>query len=56
MLYRRGDRLIAALGLEQRAQIIKYRLMISKGTSWSDAIDFARARGAAQRNGTVAAT
>jgi NADPH-dependent 2,4-dienoyl-CoA reductase/sulfur reductase-like enzyme len=56
VLYRRGDRLIAALGLEQRAQISKYRLMISKGTSWSDAIDFARARGAAQRNGTVAAT
>jgi NADPH-dependent 2,4-dienoyl-CoA reductase/sulfur reductase-like enzyme len=47
-LYRRGNRLIAALGLEQRAQIIKYRLMISKGTCWSDAVDFAREQAAAQ--------
>jgi NADPH-dependent 2,4-dienoyl-CoA reductase/sulfur reductase-like enzyme len=47
-LYRRGDRLIGALGLEQRAQIMKYRLMIGRGGSWSDALEFARARAAAR--------
>jgi NADPH-dependent 2,4-dienoyl-CoA reductase/sulfur reductase-like enzyme len=47
-VYRRGDRLIGALGLEQRAQIMKYRLMISKGASWADALDFARQRAAAK--------
>lgn len=56
VLYRRGDRLVAALGLEQRAQMVKYRLMISKGIAWSDAIDFARTRNAAQPKQTAAAT
>jgi NADPH-dependent 2,4-dienoyl-CoA reductase/sulfur reductase-like enzyme len=56
VLYRRGDRLVAALGLEQRAQMVKYRLMISKGIAWSDAIDFARTRTATQPKQTAAAT
>ena len=30
VLYRRGDRLIGALGLEQRSQVMKYRMMIGK--------------------------
>jgi NADPH-dependent 2,4-dienoyl-CoA reductase/sulfur reductase-like enzyme len=46
-LYRRGDRLIGALGLEQRSQVMKYRVLIGKGTTWSDALDFARERAAA---------
>jgi NADPH-dependent 2,4-dienoyl-CoA reductase/sulfur reductase-like enzyme len=46
-LYRRGDRLCGALGLEQRSQIMKYRVMIAKGASWSDALAFARERAAA---------
>jgi hypothetical protein len=44
VLYRRGDRLIAALGLEQRAQIVRYRLMLTQCISWSDAIGYARSR------------
>ena len=47
-LYRHGDRLIGALGLEQRAEIMKYRLLIGKGATWSDALDFARERAAAK--------
>lgn len=43
-LYRHGDRLIGALGLEQRSQIMKYRLLIGKGASWSEALEFARDR------------
>jgi NADPH-dependent 2,4-dienoyl-CoA reductase/sulfur reductase-like enzyme len=44
VLYRRGDRLIGALGLEQRAQVMKYRVLIGNAATWSDALDFARAR------------
>jgi NADPH-dependent 2,4-dienoyl-CoA reductase/sulfur reductase-like enzyme len=51
-LYRRGDRLIAALGLDRRTQVFKYRLLISNGTSWSDAMDFARQQAAAQQPGS----
>jgi len=47
VLYRRRDRLAAALGLEQRAQMVRYRLLLSRNTSWSDAMDFARSRAAA---------
>jgi NADPH-dependent 2,4-dienoyl-CoA reductase/sulfur reductase-like enzyme len=46
VLYRDGDRLLGALGLEQRSQIMKYRLLIGKGITWSDALDFARKRAA----------
>ncbi len=55
-LYRAGDRLIGALGLEQRGQIMKYRLMIGKGATWAEALDFARERaaaGAAKTAGTA---
>jgi NADPH-dependent 2,4-dienoyl-CoA reductase/sulfur reductase-like enzyme len=47
VLYRRGDRLIGALGLEHRSQVMKYRVMIAKGCSWAEAQEFARARAAA---------
>jgi NADPH-dependent 2,4-dienoyl-CoA reductase/sulfur reductase-like enzyme len=46
-LYRRGDQLVGALGLEQRSQIMKYRMMISNGASWTDGLDFAATRAAA---------
>jgi NADPH-dependent 2,4-dienoyl-CoA reductase/sulfur reductase-like enzyme len=46
-LYRQGDRLVGALALEQRSQVMKYRMMIGKGASWNEAIEFARARAAA---------
>ncbi|HTW21784.1 MAG TPA: FAD-dependent oxidoreductase [Mycobacteriales bacterium] len=48
VLYRRGDRIVAALGVEQRSQIMKYRLMIGKGASWAEALEFARQRSAAR--------
>jgi NADPH-dependent 2,4-dienoyl-CoA reductase/sulfur reductase-like enzyme len=47
VLYRRGDRLIGALGLEQRSQIMKYRMLIGNAASWSEALEFAKARAAA---------
>ncbi len=43
-LYRRGDRLIGALALNCSAQIMKYRALIAKNASWSDALEFAQAR------------
>jgi NADPH-dependent 2,4-dienoyl-CoA reductase/sulfur reductase-like enzyme len=46
VLYRRGDQLIAALGLEQRSQIMKHRMMIERGATWTEALDFAKARAA----------
>jgi hypothetical protein len=47
VLYRRGDRLLGALGLEQRGAVMKYRMMIGKGASWAEAREFAAARAAA---------
>jgi hypothetical protein len=55
VLYRRGDRLIAALGLDQRAQLVRYRLMLSQGTSWSEAMEYARSRTAAPRGPSLPA-
>ncbi len=45
-LYRQGERLIGALALEQRSQIMKYRAMLSTGASWEDAMAFAKDRAA----------
>jgi NADPH-dependent 2,4-dienoyl-CoA reductase/sulfur reductase-like enzyme len=50
-LYRRGDRLIGALSLERRAQIMKYRMMIGKGGTWDEALEFARAKAAGAKAG-----
>jgi NADPH-dependent 2,4-dienoyl-CoA reductase/sulfur reductase-like enzyme len=47
VLYRRDDRLIGALGLEQRSQVMKYRMMIGKGATWTEALDYAKTRAAA---------
>jgi NADPH-dependent 2,4-dienoyl-CoA reductase/sulfur reductase-like enzyme len=43
-LYRGGDRFIGALALNRQADIMKYRGLIMKATSWTAALDFARAR------------
>jgi len=37
-LYRRGDRLIGALGIEQRRPVLRMRALIGKRTSWQDAL------------------
>ncbi|MFF4260446.1 NAD(P)/FAD-dependent oxidoreductase [Streptomyces sp. NPDC001663] len=41
-LYRTGDRLTGALAIEHPTHIMKYRMMIARGCSWSEALDFAR--------------
>jgi NADPH-dependent 2,4-dienoyl-CoA reductase/sulfur reductase-like enzyme len=46
VLYRRGDRLIGALGLEQRSQMMKYRNLIGRAVGWDEALAFAEARAA----------
>ncbi|HET7529936.1 MAG TPA: FAD-dependent oxidoreductase, partial [Mycobacteriales bacterium] len=46
VLYRRGDRLLGALALEARSQVMKYRAMLAAGASWSDALAFAAERAA----------
>ncbi|MDL9938922.1 oxidoreductase C-terminal domain-containing protein [Gordonia sp. ABSL1-1] len=46
-LYRRGDRLIGALTVNGQTVIMKYRVMITKGASWEDALAFAEKRRAA---------
>jgi len=56
VLYRRDDRLIGALGLEARSQIMKYRMMIDSGATWTEALQFARARAAAAAAKASAAT
>jgi NADPH-dependent 2,4-dienoyl-CoA reductase/sulfur reductase-like enzyme len=45
-LYRRGDGLTAALGVEQRAQVMKYRMMIGQRIGWAEALEYAAARAA----------
>lgn len=48
-LYRRGDRLIGALTVQGQTEIMKYRGLILKRTSWEDAIAFAAQRAEARR-------
>lgn len=43
-LYRRGDRLVGALTVQGQTEIMKYRVMISKGATWADALAFAAQR------------
>jgi NADPH-dependent 2,4-dienoyl-CoA reductase/sulfur reductase-like enzyme len=46
VLYRRGERLLGALALEARSQVMKYRAMLASGASWADALAFAKERAA----------
>ena len=43
-LYRRGDRIIGALTVNGQTEIMKYRVMIQKGASWVEALEFAEKR------------
>jgi NADPH-dependent 2,4-dienoyl-CoA reductase/sulfur reductase-like enzyme len=43
-LYRRGDRLVGALSIEQPKLIMKYRRLIATRTSWTGALEFAGAK------------
>jgi hypothetical protein len=42
VLYRRGDRLIGALAVNLPSLIMKFRALIARKASWTDAIAFAR--------------
>jgi NADPH-dependent 2,4-dienoyl-CoA reductase/sulfur reductase-like enzyme len=46
VLYRRGDRLAAALGLEQRANMMKFRNLLAHSASWDEALAFGAERAA----------
>lgn len=43
-LYREGDRLVGALTLDHQSSTMKYRGLIARRTSWTEAVEFARAR------------
>jgi NADPH-dependent 2,4-dienoyl-CoA reductase/sulfur reductase-like enzyme len=43
-LYRTGNRLTGALAVDHPTHIMKYRVMINRGCSWTEALDFARTR------------
>lgn len=43
-LYRKGDTLVGALTVDGQADIMKYRVLISKKTDWTAALEFAKKR------------
>lgn len=43
-LYRQGDRIVGALALNYQTHIMKYRTMIGRCATWSEALDFAESR------------
>jgi NADPH-dependent 2,4-dienoyl-CoA reductase/sulfur reductase-like enzyme len=45
-LYRDGDRLVGALTLDRRADIMKYRALIARRADWCTALDLAAVRNA----------
>jgi NADPH-dependent 2,4-dienoyl-CoA reductase/sulfur reductase-like enzyme len=47
-LYRSGDRLTGALGMDNQVEVLKYRRLLKKGASWTDALAFAESRRAAR--------
>lgn len=53
-LYRKGDRFVGALTVNGRADIMKYRTLLTKRTGWADALEFAEKRKLAQAARAVA--
>ncbi|MEV7431886.1 FAD-dependent oxidoreductase [Nocardioides sp. NPDC092400] len=43
-LYRRGERIIGALTVQGQAEIMKYRALVTKGATWSEALEHAESR------------
>ena len=43
-LYREGNRLIGALTVNGQTEIMKYRMMIAKSATWTEALEFAAGR------------
>lgn len=54
-LYRTGERLTGALAVDHPTHVMKYRVMINRGCTWNDALDFARERSARARRTTAVA-
>ena len=54
-LYRTGERLTGALAVDHPTHIMKYRVMINRGCTWDDGLDFARERNARARRTTAVA-
>lgn len=54
-LYREGERLIGALTLDRRGDIMKYRGLIARHATWSDALDLADRRNSTTAQAIVAA-
>ena len=44
-LYRAGDRIVGALAVDMRAEVMKYRRLIAKRASWADALELAESAG-----------
>jgi NADPH-dependent 2,4-dienoyl-CoA reductase/sulfur reductase-like enzyme len=45
-LYREGDRLVGALAMNRRGDIMKYRALVARRATWHDALDLAAKRNA----------
>jgi NADPH-dependent 2,4-dienoyl-CoA reductase/sulfur reductase-like enzyme len=43
-LYRSGDRLTGALGVNNQVEVLKYRRLLKKRASWTDALVYAESR------------
>ncbi|KQY50993.1 MULTISPECIES: NAD(P)/FAD-dependent oxidoreductase [unclassified Nocardioides] len=43
-LYRQGERLVGALAMNRRGDIMKYRTLIARGATWQDALELASKR------------
>jgi NADPH-dependent 2,4-dienoyl-CoA reductase/sulfur reductase-like enzyme len=55
-LYRGGDRIVGALTVNGQAEIMKYRGLIARSTSWADALEVAEQRRAVAATKALAAT
>ncbi|MBJ8345189.1 NAD(P)/FAD-dependent oxidoreductase [Antrihabitans sp. YC2-6] len=54
-LYRQGDRLVGVLTVNGQTEIMKYRGLIAKSASWSDALEFVEKRKAIRAEKTAKA-
>jgi NAD(P)H-nitrite reductase large subunit len=43
-LYRAGDRIVGALAVDMRAEVMKYRRLIAQRATWADALELAESR------------
>ncbi|MDT7743529.1 MAG: hypothetical protein QOE59_2607 [Actinomycetota bacterium] len=53
-LYRAGDRLVGALSVDMRAEVMKYRRLIAKRGTWADGLELAESRRNAKKDAAQA--